>query len=115
MANVIVINQASESQPGVMQTYNYSEQYPELSAIETMGRDELLLMLNESISALFRLLQNPGVLEFRIQKPFAKKSESVAEAVADLSEHFYLHAQNMIDYYEKFDLPRSQSMRNTLG
>ncbi len=113
-ANVEVIGQATDTQPGVLKSYNYVEQFPELASVETLGKDQLIGMFEQSISRLFQLFQQPGILERKITKPY-KPPVSVLDGLNDLSEHLYLHAQNMIDYYEKFNLPRSASMKAALG
>ena len=113
-ALVKVIGQATDEQPGQLLSYDYVKQFPELSSVPTMERGELLPKLDEAVAELYSALQNSAVLTRKVQKPFNPQI-TVLEAVGDLSEHFYLHAQNMIDYYEKYDIPRSASMKAALG
>jgi len=113
-ANVQVIKSATDESPGQLTTYNYTEQFPDTADFGTMQSDELLQILDQSIGELYSALHDEKILFRKVQKPW-QKPITVIEAVGDLSEHFYLHAQSMIDYYEKWDVPRSSSMRAALG
>lgn len=113
-ANIEVIAAATDEEPGRLETYDYAKQFPEIAAFSGKTREELLLILGQSLGRLHSLLQEEGILARKIQKPY-KLPINVLDAVGDLSEHFYLHAQNMIDYYEKHGIQRSVSMKAALG
>ncbi len=117
-ASVAVMSQATKDNPGVLDSWNYTQQFPGLQKVETMDREGLLFLFGETLGALHRVLQKPGILSCSIKKPVEPGEWvilPVADALGDLSEHFYLHAQNMIDYYESFRLERSASMKVALG
>ncbi len=109
-----LIAQSTNEAPNQLLTWDYPEQFPELAQINSMKREELLYQFDKVIGNLYQALQIPNVLSHKIQKPY-NPTISVLECVCDLSEHFYLHAQSMIDYYEKYNLPRSTSMKAALG
>ncbi len=114
-AIVETIKRSAADKPGVLRSYNYEIDFPELADIAINNREELLNLLGKSIEQLYTTLQEPKKLIMRIQKPYQSSTITVFDAIADLSEHFYLHAQNMIDYYEKYTIPRSDSMKKALG
>ena len=109
------IKHAQMDQLSVLQSYDYEKDFPELENISIKDRYELLTLLDHSIKNLYITLQEPEKLTMAIKKPYQRAPITVADAFVDLSEHFYLHAQNMIDYYEKFSISRSESMKKALG
>ena len=113
-AMVYLMQTATDEQPGILKSYDYVQEYPKLAAIENLNKEQLLYQLQISIGEIFLFLQKYGVLNRKVQKPW-KPLITISDAVGDLSEHFSLHAQNVIDYYEKHEIPRSQTMKKALG
>ncbi|OGK18904.1 hypothetical protein A2866_02540 [Candidatus Roizmanbacteria bacterium RIFCSPHIGHO2_01_FULL_39_8] len=109
-----LISQATDEIPSRLKTWNYVEQFPELAKVNQMEKAELQSQYGQVLGNLHSILQAPNILGRKVQKPYSPVI-SVFDVVCDISEHFYLHAQNMIDYYEKFNLPRSISMKAALG
>lgn len=114
-ARVHVLKQAGEKKEGNLRTYDYYQQFPELAALYEMNRFEILRIFVQTIDELYYEMQKPDVTERRIRQPYLNFTISGANLFNEISGHLRQHAQNMIDYYEKFNIPRSDSMKAAFG